>query len=215
MTQPVPRIFATSAGRTPAQKQRAIWGTLFIFYLMVGALFLHIFADRFVFHYAEVYTRISLWSLLLFTPFVLYRMKRTRSFAENLAKKYPTTWIRSWVMMPLTAAMLVGVFFAAPLGWLFAAAAWYGGPVHHVNTTAAKVGTYAQRKGCDQSATLRLVSVDKETCLDNLYSPSTMREGQLLNIGTTVFPFGFLIVSIESADPALTAGPQVNSTDAN
>ena len=215
MNQLVPRTFATSGNRTPAQKRRVIWGTLFICYLIVGALFLSIFADRFVFYFIEVYTKVSLWSVLLFTPFVLYRMKRTRDFAADLAKKYPTSWIRNWVMMPLTAAMLVGVFFAAPLGWLFAAAASYGGPVHHVSATAVKVGTYARRKGCDQSATLRLAAVDKETCLDNLYSPSTMREGQLLNVGTTMFPFGFFILSIASAGPALTAGHWVNSTDAN
>lgn len=192
-------MIATFASRTFSQKRRLIWVTLFIFYLMVGALFFFMFTDRFVFYFAEIYTTISLWSGLLLTLYVLYRMKRTREFAANLAKKYPTSWLRNWVMMPLTAAMLVGAFFAAPLGWLFAAAAWYGGPVHQVSATAVKIGTYARSKRCDQSATLRLASVNKATCLDNLYPPSTMREGQPLIVDTARFPFGFLILSIASA----------------
>ena len=115
--------------------------------------------------------------------------------------------------MPLAAAFMVGLVFAAPLGWLFATAAWSGGAIHQVNATAIKVGTYYKRKNCDQLATLRFTSVDKETCLDGLYPPSLMREGQLLSVGTTTFPFGFLIVSIARADLTVSTVRQGSMTN--
>jgi hypothetical protein len=96
--------------------------------------------------------------------------------------------------------MVLGLVLTGPLGWVFAAAAWSNGAVRHVSATAIKVGTYSRRKGCDQFATLRFATVDKETCLDTLYPHSSMQTGQLLDVGITVFQFGFLIVSIAATD---------------
>jgi hypothetical protein len=100
------------------------------------ALFFTIFGDRFVFRFADAYTVIALVSTGLSMPFILYRMARSRRVGEERSKRYPTSWIRNWVVMPLMAAMPAGLVFAAPLGWLFAAAAWYGGSVHHVRGCA-------------------------------------------------------------------------------
>lgn len=206
MIQPASRMFSTFESRTLAQKRRAVWQAIFICYLMVGLFLFAFFADRFVFYFAASYTKISMLFVLLFTPFVLYWMLRARNITTQMVRTYPTGWIRNWVMMPLMAAVLSSVFVVAPLGWLFTAAAVYGGPVHQVSATAIQVGTYSPGKGCDQSATLRLASVDKKTCLDNLYPTTTMREGQLLVVSITMFPFGFLISSIGNADPGVTAG---------
>ncbi len=181
---------------------------------VVGSLMLLYYHDRFVFYYAEIYTNVTIWGLILLTPLVLCWLIRMPPVARDLAKR-PITWQRNLVGMPLGAATVVGLFFAGPLGWVFAVAAWSGGTIHYVNATALKVGTYSKRKGCDQSATLRFASVDKETCMDNLYPPSAMREGELLNVGTTVYPFGFLIVTIASADRAQSTTHQGNSASAN
>jgi hypothetical protein len=206
MPQPAPRIVPNDR-RTSAQPSLAIWLTLAACLLSTGALFLHIFGDRFVFRFADAYTVIALVSTGLSMPFILYRMARSRRVGEEFSKRYPTSWIRNWVVMPLTAAIPAGLVFAAPLGWLFAAAAWYGGPVHYVRATATDVGSYARRKHCDQSATLRLPSVARRICLDRLYPPATMRDGQVLNVGIATFSFGFLIVSVASADPVLHDAP--------
>ncbi|HEX8478165.1 MAG TPA: hypothetical protein VF663_07505 [Telluria sp.] len=202
MSQPASRFVADDR-RTSAQRWRAIWVTIVACLLAAGALFLTIFGDRFVFRFADAYTVIALGSTGLSMPFILYRMARSRRVGEEFSKRYPTSWVRNWVVMPLTAAILAGLVFAAPLGWLFATAAWYGGPVHYVKATATDVGSYARRKHCNQSATLRLPSVARKTCLDRLYPPATMRDGQVLNVGIVTFSFGFLIVSIASADPVL------------
>ncbi len=210
MNQPVSRMFSTFESRTPAQKRRAVWQGMFICYLMVGLLLFIFFADRFVFYFAASYTKIAMLLVLLCTPFVLYWMLRSRNMTTQFAKTYPTRWLRNWVMMPLMAASMTSAFVVAPLGWLFTGAAFYGGPVNQMSAIAIQIGTYSPGKGCDQTAILRFASVDKETCLDNLYPTSTVREGQLLVVSTTMFPFGFLISSIGDADPGSTAG---NRTD--
>jgi hypothetical protein len=135
MPQPAPRIVADDR-RTSAQRWRAIWVTLFACLLSTGALFLYLFGDRFVFRFADAYTGIALVSAGLSMPFILYRMARSRRVGEEFSKRYPTSWIRNWVVMPLMAAIPAGLVFAAPLGWLFAAAAWYGGPVNYVRGCA-------------------------------------------------------------------------------
>lgn len=172
--------------------------------IIIGAILLLHFHERYAFRQTDGYTRVVLWASLLCTPFVLYFM-RASSFEKQVAKRYPTTWLRTFVVMPLMTFAGLGLVLTAPLGWLFAATAWSNDAVQHVSATAIEVGAYAQRKGCNQSATLRFASTDKRTCLDTLYPPSTMHEAQLLDIGIVTSRFGFLIVSI-SADA--TARPK-------
>lgn len=175
----------------------------FIFFALIfGVVLLINYQERFVFRYADVYTKFALLSLLFFTPFVLYEINRFPIFVRGIADKYPTTWLRTWIVMPSIASVMVGIAITGPLGWVYAVAAWSGGPIHHVSATAIKVGTYSRRKGCDEFATLRFASVDKETCLDSLYPHSSMHTGQLLDVGIASFQFGFLIVSIASTDSA-------------
>lgn len=182
--------------KTATQKRHSGWLVFLVFVLIVGALLLHYFGDRFVFYYAEAYANVALWSLLVFTPLVLYRMRRAPLFFRKISEKYPTAWLRNLIVMPLMAMSIVGLVCAAPLGWLFAAATWSGGAIQHVSAVASKVGPYSQRKGCNQSATLRFASAEKETCIDTLYPHASMRSGQTLDVGIRTFPFGFLIVSV-------------------
>lgn len=186
-------------GPNPGKRHAGAW-TVLAFIVVAGALLLRHFGERFVFYYAIHYTAASLCGLVLLTPFVVYRMVRAPRFADALAGRYPTTWLRNWVVVPLAAALLVGMLFAAPLGWLFAAAAWSGGPVQQVHAIAAQVGAHARRKGCDQSAIIRFGQRYKKTCLDDLYAPSPMQPGEYLDVGIRAYPFGFLIVSITSLD---------------
>lgn len=190
------------ADDAPVSTRRARYVLFTFFALLAGAVLLQNLHGRFVFRYAESWTHTVLWSLLLLTPFILFRLKRAPLFAARLAKRYPSTWVRDWLVMPLMASMLAGLVLAGPLGWMLAVAAWSDGTVRHVSATAVEVGAYSARKGCDQSATLRFASVDKETCLDSLYPPASMQRGQRLDVGITAFAFGFLIVSIAATDAA-------------
>ncbi|MCC2972369.1 hypothetical protein [Massilia sp. IC2-476] len=184
---------------TAAHKRRPRCALLVLLFLIAGIFLLMYFEGRFIFRYAEAYTRFLFVSWLLITPYVLYRMTAASVFATRLADQYPTRWLRKWVAMLLSASLAVVFVCLAPLGWIFAMAAWSAADVHQTSATAIKVGEYSRRKGCDQVATLRFRSVDKETCLDALYPPSAMRPGQLLDVGIAPSPVGFLIVSIKAA----------------
>ncbi|MBQ5948574.1 hypothetical protein [Massilia sp. ST3] len=190
--------------KTLANKCRLRWRIVLFVCAIVGALLLQMYRDRFVFYYAQTTAKVALWSLLLFTPFILYRMRRAPLFVAELKKKYPTSWLRDIVVMPLMAAMVAGLLVAAPLGWVLAIAAWSGGVVHHVDAVATEVGTYSQRKGCDQFATLRFASVEKEVCIASLSPHSSLHPGQSLAVGIVRFSFGFLIVSIAPVKKAET-----------
>lgn len=180
---------------------RVRWALLAFSPFLAGALLLAGYGRRSVFHLADLYETVALWSVLLFTPLVLYRLRCNDAFSEQIAMKFRSDWLRTWIVMPLTAAVLVGAVFAAPLGWAVAAAAWSGDPVQLIRATATDVGDHAQRKGCNQTATLRFASADTRICLDGLYPLSSMQPGQLLDVGIVPFRFGFLIVSIAPAVP--------------
>ena len=195
MTQSLHPRGASFAKRTPAAKRGARLVMLLPFALFVGIALLAHFNDRFVFRYADPYTTIALLSVVLLAPFVLYWLQYSPG-ASAVAEKYPTSWVRKVIVMPFMAALIVGLVFAAPLGWLFAAVAWSDIPVERVSATAVEVGTHARRKNCDQYATLRLAGAEKKTCLDGLYPPSVMRPAQELAVGIKATRFGFLIVSV-------------------
>lgn len=202
------------ADDAPVSTRRARYVPFIFFALLAGAVLLQNLRGRFVFRYAEAYTQTVLWSLSFLTPFVLFRLRRAPLFAAQLAKRYPSTWVRNRLVMPLTASMLVGLVLTGPLGWMLALAAWSDGTVRHVSATAVEVGAYSRRKGCDQSATLRFASVDKETCLDGVYPPASMQQGQRLDVGITTFAFGFLIVSIAATDAAEAGARSPDSAQA-
>jgi hypothetical protein len=177
-------------------------GGLLFCALLAGAFLLMHFSERFVFFYEESYTRMALWSSLVSAPLVLYCLRRSPFFSHELAKKYPTAWLRHWVVMPITALFLAGLAWTAPLGWLLGAVSWAGGESRHVRALAVKVEAPARRKGCRQYASLRFASAEKKTCIDGQPHDLPVRTGQALDVGITAMPFGFLIDSLAPADNA-------------
>lgn len=177
-------------------------GGLLFFAMLAGAFLLAHFSGRFVFFYEATYTRLALWSSLVAAPLVLYRMRRSQFFSRELEKKYPTAWLRNWAVMPLTAFFLVGLAWTAPLGWFLAAASWAGGESRHVRALAVNVEAPSRRKGCHQYASLRFASAEKRTCIDGQPPDAPIHTGQVLDVGITAIPFGFLIDSLAPADNA-------------
>ncbi|QBE62299.1 hypothetical protein [Pseudoduganella lutea] len=173
---------------------------------IVGAGLLGHFSGRFVFDHAGPWMRMALWSSAVLVPLVIFLMADSRAFTKQLAIKTPTTSLRNGIVIPLCALAAVGLFFAGPLGWYVGVMAWSGGPVQHVGATAIDVGAHGQAKGCDQSATLRILSADEKTCLDGLYPPGAMRPGERLDVGIIVSPIGFLIVSMSGTSAPRESG---------
>lgn len=188
-----------SANSRAQRPRRSRWLIAFLVFVFAGILLLLVFGSNFVLLHKSTYISVALWSSLALSPFAYYRMSRSPSFQKAAAVRYPTNWIRNGISMPLTAILVPGVLFIAPVGWLAAMTALAGSEVQQVGAIAIEVGGHSQRKGCDQHATLRFISGETETCLDGLYPPAHMQSGQALNVGITTSPFGFRIVSIEAA----------------
>lgn len=173
----------------------------------VGTLLLSGYSRRFAFHEVELIQKIFLGLLILLTPLALYQIRRIPSAMERLARHSPAAWKRDWILLPLMAATLVGMVLAGPLGWLVAVSAWSDQPIQQVQATAIQVDAYRNGRrfsSCHRPATLRFASLDKKTCLDDLYASSLMQAGQRLDVGIVPFHFGFLIVSLVQAAPAQT-----------
>ena len=179
---------------------RTAWVMFALMFIGAGVFLLMHFGELFVFHYAEPYRNLVILLTVVLAPFVCYRMGRP-PFAARLAKKYPTALIRKGILMPIMAVLVVAVPLVAPLGWLFAGVAWSNGATQSVPAMAVEVEAYRERKGCNEFATLRLLSVEKRTCLDFRYPRSAMRRGQHLAVVVRAVPFGFLIMSIADASP--------------
>lgn len=186
-------------GRRPWPAHQTAWVMCALVVIGAGFFLLMHFGELFVFHYAEPYRNIVMLLTVLLAPIVCYRLGQSL-FDDELSKRHPTAWIRKGILLPLTAIVVVVFPLTAPLGWLFAGVAWLDGATQQVPATAIEVQPYSSRKGCDQFATLRLLSVEKETCLDYLYPRSAMRRGQPLTVIVRTVPFGFLIVSIADTD---------------
>ena len=186
--------------------RRTAWVMFTLIFIGVGFLLLMHFSELFVFHYAEPYRNLVILITVVLAPFVFYRLSHS-TFADELAKKHPTAWIRKGISLPVMAVLAVVLPLVAPLGWLFAGVAWSNDVTQRVQAMAIEVRPYSKGKGCDQFATLRLLSIEKETCLDYRYPRSAMRRGQHLSVGIRTVPFGFLIVSIEDASPDAPDSP--------
>lgn len=194
------------------QKRRYSYTTLIFFLaLLIGVIFLLFFNDRFVFRYKEEYARFFLWSLLLFTPFFIYRIEKSPEILEQLKQKFPTRWVRGLIMTPLISLMSAGLVFTAPLGWVFALAVWSGGDVYNVSATLIKSSNNSKSKRCNQLATLQFELLKKEVCLDTLYPHSSMQTGQAVDVGISESQFGFLIVSLSKTDSANPAAHMGNT----
>lgn len=180
---------------------RTAWGTFAMIFILGGIFLLIYFGNLFVFHYSEPYRNVVILLTAVLAPFIYYRLGRA-PIAATLANNYPTAWIRKAILLPSMAVIMVVLPLIAPLGWLFAGVAWSSGTMQRVPAVAVEVRSYVnKRRGCSQYATLRLLSVEKKTCLDYHYPRLAMRPGQYLMASVRTVPFGFLILLIADASP--------------
>ncbi len=199
-------LLLSKANASLPDQRGPLWVNFLLLSGILGTVLLGYYSRRFVFFYAELYTPVGLWAVALFTPLMIYWLASEPAVKRRLSVKYPNAGMRNIVVLPVIASCIVVLGVCAPLGGLFAGAALLAGPIEHVRSTAIEVGThYPGRRGCDQRATLRFESIDKQICLDDLYSPGAMSFGQVVDVGTAQFTFGFLIVSVKDAVPPATS----------
>lgn len=180
---------------------RTAWGTFAMIFILGGIFLLIYLGNLFVFHYSELYRNLVILLTVGLAPFTYYRLGCT-PIAAKLAKNHPTAWIRKAILLPSMAVIMAVLPLIAPLGWLFAGVAWSSGAIQSVPAVVSEVWPYInKRRGCNQYATLQLLSVEKKTCLDYHYPRLAMRPGQYLVASVRTVPFGFLILSIADASP--------------
>lgn len=181
----------------------ALWLPLALLFLIIGTVLLLNASTNFVFYYADGYTKVSLCLVMLLTPAVLFCFRRCPQLIAHLESKYPTHWLRNWVMQPLVAAFIVSMVCTGALGWALTVSEAVTDTMKVMRATAVEVGEYSPGKGCDQVARLNFEGVIKQVCLENMYLPGTLKVGQTLDVTVHAFPFGFLLISM--ADAAVEA----------
>jgi F0F1-type ATP synthase assembly protein I len=183
-----------------AYRRRSRMLASLITFILVGALLSCFYLDRFVFLYSEEYFDLALWTTLISAPLVLYRLKKSSEIKRQATSGRSAVWLRDWIALPLVSALLVGMIFCAPIGWVAAFVAWSNVGADQVGATALLVEGYVRGKGCNQYAKLKFDLTVKDVCLDGIYPPSTMRAGQLLDVGVSKFRYGFYIRAIDQKE---------------
>lgn len=186
-------------GRWKKSKAHKTRSRLILFsfsFVLAGALWANYYVDRFVIFHSDVLFEIAMWITLILSPLVLYKFKKSSAITQQVGVRYPTAWLRNWIMLPIMSALMIWISLVSPLGWLAVAVAWSGDELHFTEARATRVEGYIRGKGCNQYATLALENSIKDVCLDGLYPPNTMKTGQYLSVGIKKAPYGFLIFTI-------------------
>jgi hypothetical protein len=115
---------------------------------------------------------------------------------EALAPKYPTRWFRWLVLKPLGAVMCTGIIVSAPLGYICMAALLFGSDTEQV-ARVVRIQENQARKGCDQRATLSMMSVEKEICIAGLYSGASPVAAQEVTVSGRRTSLAFVVQGIK------------------
>jgi hypothetical protein len=136
---------------------------------LLGLLLTMYWYDRAVLFLPPAYTnlRAPVSGLLFIVILIAFSMGSWLD--EALAPKYPTRWFRWLVLKPLGAGMCTGIIVSAPLGYICMAALLFGSDTEQV-ARVVRIQENQARKGCDQRATLSMMSVEKEICIADLYT---------------------------------------------
>ena len=131
---------------------------------------------------------------LLFMVLILV-VSMSKRIDDSLAVRYPTKWLRWFVMKPLVAAVMAGSVLAAPAGWI-GLGTWAWGTDTRVPGRVVTVEALRSAKGCDQHATLAIQRVEKKVCLADHYVGVELAAGQVLDVQLRSTSLGIIIGDI-------------------
>jgi len=171
---------------------RAAVLTVFIF-VSLGAFLDLVQGGRFVFFYSAQYTQAALVAFLVLLPACAGLLLTQPRFIAHMQWRYPTPWVRWLFLNPLITVIAAGAIVVAPRGWLVAGTWAFGIPQAPLVAKVISVEQFSARKGCDQRATLNLLSVQVTICLADHYVGAPLRTDQEVLVSGKASLTGFLI----------------------
>jgi hypothetical protein len=163
------------------------------FFVSLGALLDLVQGHRFVFVYGEQYTQAALVAFLFLLPACAGLLLTQRGFTVYMQGRYPTPWVRWLFINPLIIVIAAGAIVTAPRGWLAASTWAFGAPQAPLVAKIISVEQFRARKGCDQHATLSLLSVQATICLADHYVGAPLRTDQEVFVAGKASFTGFFI----------------------
>ncbi|WP_291506071.1 hypothetical protein [Acidovorax sp.] len=171
---------------------RAAVLTAFIF-VSLGAFLDLVQGGRFVLFYSAQYTQAALVAFLFLLPACAGLLLTQPRFTTHMQWRYPTLWVRWLFIYPLITVIAAGAIVVAPRGWLATGTWAFGIPQAPLVAKVISVEQFRTRKGCDQHATLSLLSVQATICLADHYVGTPLSTDQEVFVsGKTSFA-GFFI----------------------
>lgn len=170
---------------------------LAIAFVIAGVTLESTLGRRFVFWFADDYRAATPWlfATLLALFFVIYR--RSGDLARISRSQYPTAWVRRFLMLPITAALLALTVLVTPLGWAaFLGSAFAGAPEPLPGKLLSLKERAPDPYACALRGSLRLEPASAEICLDGLVAGPVPKAGDAVRVIGRPSPFGVLIEEV-------------------
>lgn len=162
-------------------------------FVLLGSFMQLVVGSRFLFFFAPQYNHAGWWTFLCLLPVFAILTLTNERFTGHIRARYPTRWVRRLFMYPLAIALFAGMVVVAPLGWLAAASWAFGNESNLVPARVVSVEEYRPRRGCNQRATLSILSTEATVCLADHYSGLPLKAYQEVAVNGRVISFGFFI----------------------
>jgi hypothetical protein len=182
--------------RRPASR-RWVPVALAMAFVMAGVTLELTLGRRFVVSFADAYRAATPWlfAALLVLLFVVHR--RFESLRQIYRNRYPTAWVRRFLMLPITAALLALAILVTPLGWAALLGwAFAGAP----EPLSGKLLSLEERSpdpySCALQGKIRLDRASSEICLDGLVTESVPKAGDPIRVVGRQSRFGVLIEGV-------------------
>lgn len=198
MTARLAEIHATSRHefqqRIVLPRRLRLPGLLLALLIAVGALLEATMGDAFIFAAAPQYrSAMPVMFFALLIPVAVGWLALERN-SPDMAARYPTWWVRWFVMFPLVVALTSGLIIVSPLGWAALSGLVTGVPTEGAEAIVASIdSTDSISRRCGQLTRLDFRGATATVCLGGRYSGRPLKDGDKLVLAGRLSRFGFFI----------------------
>lgn len=161
---------------------------------MGGLLELVFVGQGFIHSLGNEYRAIGPWLFLALVPVVAYGLKKAR-IDKFLATRYPTRWVRRYLMFPGVVLTAAGMLVLAPTGWVALLGWSVGSHSTGLEGTMVKTTEFSERK-CDYRGTLLVNGIDGEICLRTRVSGPPPKVGDHVFVTGRTSAYGVYVEEI-------------------
>jgi hypothetical protein len=168
--------------------------------IVAGAVLEMTIGRGFIFAGANEYRSAMPWIFVVLLPvfaFLLFVINRAnRSYQQD---RFPTWWVRTLVVFPLTVVLCSGVVLIAPLGWAALFGIALGTSTDTLEGRVLIVGRIStSSKGCRQTDKIEARGASANICVDGRTSEPVLNEGDTVLLSGRTSPLGVYIESIRA-----------------